>query len=133
MLEVTSSRELRVAAGSFFKLHSLQLVRFRNIGRVIIKKEAFLRLLSPQLKLEVTDVGDIVVETQAFKAVSGPVSISLSHIPYVTIQKSAFAWYIDIVISHVPRLELHEYAFSMESPPQLGPHGPVSKVCFLNC
>lgn len=128
VLEVANSRELRVAAGSFFKLRSLQLVRFRNIGRVIIKKEAFLRLLSPQLKLEVTDVGDIVVETQAFKAVSGPVSISLSHIPYVTIQKSAFAWYIDIVISHVPRLELHEYAFSMESPPQLGPHGPVNKI-----
>lgn len=119
-----------MAAGTFSKLRGLQLVRLHNIGRVIIKKEAFLRLSSPQLKLEVTDVGDILVESQAFKSLTGPVSVSLSHIPYVTIQKSAFAWFIDIVINHIPRLELHEYAFSMESSAQLGPHGPVSKVRF---
>lgn len=128
VLEIKNSRELRLTAGTFSKLRGLQLIRFQNIGRIVIKKEAFLRLLSPQLKLEVTDVGNIVVESQAFKSLSGPVSVSLSHIPYVTIQKLAFAWFIDIVISYIPRLELHEYAFSMESSAQLGPHGPVSKI-----
>lgn len=128
-LEIVSSKELHLLPGSFSRQQFIELLRIRNVGQVIVKKEAFLNLSSAKLRLEIMDCDSLLLTAKSFRSIKGPVTAVLERIPYVVIENSSFSWLVDLIIRYVPRLVLKENAFLLESPNRpIGVHGPTTKV-----
>uniref|UniRef100_A0A1B6C0W2 LRRCT domain-containing protein n=1 Tax=Clastoptera arizonana TaxID=38151 RepID=A0A1B6C0W2_9HEMI len=128
-LEIVSSQALHLLPGSFSKQQFIGLLRVRNVGEVIVKKEAFLNLSSTKLRLEVLDCDSLLLSSQSFHAIKGPTTAVFDRIPHIVIENSAFSWLLDLKIRNVPKLVLRERAFLVESPNRpMGSHGPTMKI-----
>ena len=128
-LNVTRCRgELRLLSGAFSQMGVLQKVRLSQVDQLVIRRHAFLNLSAPHTLLEVVDCGSAVIETHAFRAIRGPLTATISRCAHVIVQRAAFSWILSISVKQVPRLELFEQAFSFETPPTVGRHGPAETV-----
>nr|CAD7403199.1 unnamed protein product [Timema cristinae] len=130
-LEVSRARELRLLSGVFSRVRDLQRVRLCHVGRLVVRRHAFLDLAAKHHILEVLDCGSAVLETQAFHGVRGPLSALVSRCGHVVLQGGAFSWVLSLTLKDVPRLELSQHAFSFE-PPGIMRHGPATTVLLQN-
>nr|CAD7453703.1 unnamed protein product [Timema tahoe] len=130
-LEVSRARELRLLSGVFSRVRDLQRVRLCHVGRLVVRRHAFLDLAAKHHILEVLDCGSAVLETQAFHGVRGPLSALVSRCGHVVLQGGAFSWVLGLTLKDVPRLELSQHAFSFE-PPGIMRHGPATTVLLQN-
>ncbi|KAJ4429648.1 hypothetical protein ANN_21849 [Periplaneta americana] len=125
-LNVSGAGELRLLAGAFSQVAALQRVRVDGVGRVVVRRHAFLNLSAPHTLLEVLDCGRAVLERHAFRAVRGPLTASVARCAHVVVQGAAFSWILAITLRDVPRLELSPQAFAFEAPTTVGRHGPAA-------
>nr|CAD7431360.1 unnamed protein product [Timema monikensis] len=130
-LELSRARELRLLSGVFSRVRDLQRVRLCHVGRLVVRRHAFLDLAAKHHILEVLDCGSAVLETQAFHGVRGPLSALVSRCGHVVLQGGAFSWVLSLTLKDVPRLELSQHAFSFE-PPGIMRHGPATTVLLQN-
>ncbi|XP_069686604.1 uncharacterized protein [Periplaneta americana] len=131
-LNVSGAGELRLLAGAFSQVAALQRVRVDGVGRVVVRRHAFLNLSAPHTLLEVLDCGRAVLERHAFRAVRGPLTASVARCAHVVVQGAAFSWILAITLRDVPRLELSPQAFAFEAPTSVGRHGPAATVLLQN-
>lgn len=129
-IDVSHCRELRIQAGAFSGGNQLKRVHVSGIYTIVANKQAFQNMSAPNPLLEVSDCGELTIDSNAFRNSKGPLSVSISRCKQVRIKPNAFSWLLQITIKDVTHLELSSNAFKFEQPPH-GRHGPATKVSHL--
>ena len=126
-VEISKCRELKIQSGAFNGGKLLKRVRVIEINSLVVNKQAFQNITSPNPFMEIFEINKVTLKRHAFKNTKGPLSIKIHKCNEVTIMPNTFSWLLDLTIKDVPNLTLASNALKLLRT-QNGRHGPAPRV-----
>ncbi|KAF7989935.1 hypothetical protein HCN44_008609 [Aphidius gifuensis] len=129
MISLSRCRKLRIHAGAFTDKEQPERGLVTSVLTHLDREKIFQNISYPNSFIEVSECHFLVLESNAFKNVRGPLSISITRCQFVDIKKHAFSWLSQFMVTEVQSLGLSSNAFKFDVLSNRR-HGPSTKIRF---
>ncbi|KAK9753652.1 hypothetical protein QE152_g1823 [Popillia japonica] len=131
-ISIIGGETLTVKPSAFDSMVGFNLLRVDGTRNFVIHRQAFTNLSASSLLVQVQHCNRFILESNGFKNMQTPIIAEISSCNQVTIKNSAFGRLQAGKFYNVQTLDLEEGAFTFENQGQIGRHGPVTNLSFLN-
>ncbi|CAH4038682.1 unnamed protein product [Pieris brassicae] len=132
-LIITGAQAVTINSNALSRLSDARLVHISDTKSILIAKSSAMRMNIVNLYLEISKCEVLTIEERSFINIKGPLSVTIEHCTYVSIESEAFSWLLSISISNIGKLQLRSGSFTLDpTAANVGEHGPGMTIKMKN-
>lgn len=131
-LVISGAYSLTFEANSLSELEDIRKIHLLECSTIILKKSAAVKLELVNGLLEIEDCDSLIIETNTFMHIEGPLTVNIRNCYRATLEGTAFSWLLEINISDIGELTLSDQSFMRDLSVPNTKHGPDMKIELRN-
>ncbi|XP_059059873.1 uncharacterized protein LOC131853080 [Achroia grisella] len=131
-LVITGASSVTFEANSLSELDDIRKIHLLECSTIILKKSAAVKLQLVNGLLEIEDCNSLIIESNTFTQIKGPLSVNIRNCYRASIEGTAFSWLFEIIISDIGELTLGDQSFMRDLTTPNTKHGPDMKIEIRN-